>query len=111
VESFYSYGSPRVGDERFSQWFDTTLKTNVKNRITHGKDPVPHLPMKDWGFLHVPHEIFYSGKVQSGYVTCNDAYNKEDPNCSDKNRLDTNVTDHITYYDIDFTVIVLECQV
>jgi hypothetical protein len=111
VDTFYTFGSPRVGDSRFTQWFDTTLKTNSKNRITHGRDPVPHLPFEDWGFIHVPHEIFYAGSVKAGYVTCNDSAGKEDINCSDKYKTDTAVTDHITYYDIDFTVIVLECQV
>jgi hypothetical protein len=48
--------------------------------------------------------------VKAGFVTCNDSATKEDTNCSDKHPIDTNVTDHITYYDIDFAVIVLECQ-
>jgi hypothetical protein len=82
----------------------------VKNRVTKGRDPVPHLPLKEWGFLHVPHEIYYPGKVAQGYTTCTDSSTKEDPNCADKNKVDTNTTDHITYYDIDFAGIVLECQ-
>jgi predicted lipase len=57
VEQFYTYGSPRVGDSKFTSWFDNLLsqKTNNKARVTHGRDPVPHLPPSEWGFLHVPH--------------------------------------------------------
>jgi hypothetical protein len=25
----------------------------IKPRVTHGKDPVPHLPPKEWGFKHI----------------------------------------------------------
>ena len=78
VDQFYTYGSPRVGDTKFTTWFDTLLsqKTNNKARVTHGRDPVPHLPPSDWGFLHVPHEIFYKGFVREGYVACNDSATK-----------------------------------
>ena len=72
-------------------------------------DPVPHLSFDDWGLLHVNTEVLYKGKVSEGGVVCNDSV-KEDKNCSDKNRLDVDVLDHVTYYDIDFRGIVLACQ-
>lgn len=78
--------------------------------MTHGRDPVPHLPPSDFGFTHNPHEIFYRAFVREGYVTCNDSGSKEDPNCSDKYKLDVMVTDHISYYDIDFAGIIITCQ-
>ena len=43
VDMLYTFGSPRVGDNKFSTWFDALLK-NTKVRVTHGRDPVPHLP-------------------------------------------------------------------
>ncbi len=43
VEALYTYGSPRVGDNKFSTWFDALVKS-VKVRVSHGRDPVPHLP-------------------------------------------------------------------
>lgn len=110
VTEFYTYGSPRVGDEKFSVWFDTFLKTNNKNRITHGRDPVPHLPPADFGFTHVPHEIFYHATVKDGFKTCTDSGSKEDGTCSDKYVADVMVTDHLTYYDIDYAGIILACQ-
>lgn len=55
VVEFYNYGSPRVGDKAFSSWFGKFYGSGkTKYRVTHGRDPVPHLPLEDWGFLHVP---------------------------------------------------------
>jgi hypothetical protein len=56
VTTFYNYGSPRVGDAKFTLWFNEKYGQNIghfKARVTHAKDPVPHLPFEDWGFLHV----------------------------------------------------------
>ncbi len=63
VTDFYNYGSPRVGDTKFTIWFNEQYggTTHFKARVTHGKDPVPHLPLEDWGFLHVNTEVFYKG--------------------------------------------------
>jgi len=48
VTTFYHYGSPRVGDTKFTIWFNELYGQNqghFKGRVTHGKDPVPHLPL------------------------------------------------------------------
>jgi hypothetical protein len=111
VAEFYNFGSPRVGDTKFTGWFNNLYgEGRFKARVTHGKDPVPHLPFEDWGFLHVNTEVFYKGKVGEGHVVCHDTAG-EDKSCSDKNRLDTSTLDHVTYYDIDFPGIVTLCQV
>lgn len=52
VAVLYTYGAPRVGDSKFSQWFESFTKIPNKYRVTHGRDPVPHLPPEDWGFIH-----------------------------------------------------------
>ena len=45
VVSFYNFGSPRVGDKAFSSWFNKIYgPSRPKYRVTHGRDPVPHLP-------------------------------------------------------------------
>lgn len=54
VDTLYTYGAPRVGDKKFSEWFDSFSKINYRYRITHARDPVPHLPPIDFGFLHNP---------------------------------------------------------
>lgn len=55
VTDLYTYGSPRVGDNKFTIWFNEQYGgiTHFKARVTHGRDPVPHLPTLDMGFLHV----------------------------------------------------------
>lgn len=111
VNEFYNFGSPRVGDAKFTAWFnDLYGVSRFKARVTHHRDPVPHLPFQDWGFKHVNTEVFYKGKVSAGYVVCNDAQ-AEDKSCSDQYKLDTSTLDHVFYYGIDFTAIVLPCQV
>jgi hypothetical protein len=78
--------------------------------VTHGRDPVPHLPKEDWGFLHVNTEVFYKGTVKQGGYICHDE-SGEDKNCSNQYLLDVNVLDHTSYYDIDFAGIIVACQV
>jgi predicted lipase len=43
VDMFHNLGSPRVGDAKFHEWFMRAYGKYV-SRITHYKDPVPHLP-------------------------------------------------------------------
>ncbi|MEL6712479.1 MAG: lipase family protein [Planctomycetota bacterium] len=43
----YTFGAPRVGDEAFSE----TLRGPLF-RVVHGRDPVPGVPPRRWGFRH-----------------------------------------------------------
>lgn len=61
------------------------------------------------GFAHINTEVFYKGKIKDGHVVCNDA-TSEDKYCSNQYIADVLVSDHISYYDIDFTAIILTCQ-
>ena len=36
VDTFYTFGSPRIGDELFFQWFTKKVFPGFKARITHG---------------------------------------------------------------------------
>ena len=103
-----TYGSPRVGNKEFSAWYQTIYPNVLKPRVTHGRDPVVHLPPEDLGFRHIQTEIFYQGSVSQGYKICNDE-RAEDKNCSDQYYADVNYIDHGTYYDIDFNGIILTC--
>lgn len=51
----FVFGSPRVGNTPFSEWFVT--KASKIFRVIHGKDPVPHVPLQQMGFHHVPYEV------------------------------------------------------
>ena len=111
MSELYTFGSPRVGDGKFAVWFDERFgNSNFKARVTHNRDPVPHLPLIDMGFTHVSTEIFYKGAVKSGFTVCKDGSGKEDMKCSDQYYVDPSIPDHITYMDIDFTSNILKCQ-
>lgn len=38
---FYNFGSPRVGDPAFEDWFKSVYNVNTFYRVTHDRDPVP----------------------------------------------------------------------
>ena len=42
----YTFGQPRVGDQKFTAWFSSHVGQRWF-RVVHWNDPVPHLP-KQW---------------------------------------------------------------
>jgi len=93
TEDIYTFGQPRVGNPEFEKFYQQTVAPNY--RVTHYKDPVPHLPFEDWAFAHQPTEIFYN-MLNNGYTVCS-ADNGEDRKCSDQYYLDARVDDHLDY--------------
>ena len=77
---------PRVGDENFEKWFVSVVPGMF--RVVHHKDPVPHLPPQNWGFHHMPYEVFYVDDYNE-YTLC--SFEGEDPSCSDQYAVDANV--------------------
>jgi predicted lipase len=63
----YTFGSPRVGNNKFSQFFSTIIGNSF--RVVHYRDIVPHLPPKDLGFHHISREVFYA-EDNSSYTVC-----------------------------------------
>lgn len=56
--NFFSYGSPRVGTEDFTRFFNSAMKgTNL--RCVFMDDPVPDLPQHFMGFEHVGTEVHF----------------------------------------------------
>jgi len=84
----FNFGSPRVGNDEFAAWASTDLTD--RNRITHYKDMVPHVPMHE-RFTHISGEWYEdedtSVKGCTGY---------EDPTCSYQWSI-TNIDDHMNY--------------
>jgi predicted lipase len=70
VSYTYNYGCLRIGNPSFV----TFLKSKVGSiyRVVHNKDPVPHLPPEDFGYLHPANEILYTEDMKS-YKVCNDS--------------------------------------
>lgn len=88
VGALYTLGSPRVGDALYEKWFTNMFEGKFTARIVHHKDPVPHLPFKDWGFRHLTTEIFYD-EPSNNYKVCSSS--GEDPTCSNQYWLDANL--------------------
>ena len=84
----FNFGSPRVGNTKFAEYASNTLTD--RNRVTHYKDMVPHVPMHE-RFTHISGEYYedqdHSLKACSGY---------EDGSCSYQWHI-TNIDDHMNY--------------
>ena len=55
----YTYGSPRVGNDRFAEYM--TGQPGTQWRVTHRDDPVPRLPPIITGYRHISPEYWLSG--------------------------------------------------
>jgi len=64
-------------------------------RLTHYRDPVPHLPMEIMGFVHIGHEVYYDEDWQE-HTVC--AGYREDSKCADSKWLWDSVGDHLKYF-------------
>lgn len=83
-----TFGEPRVGNKELMSYFNNRFNitsnndSNTFHRVTHVSDPVPLLPLAEWGYSMHSQEVFISapdlppslGDVQY----CN---GDEDPNC------------------------------
>lgn len=62
-----TFGEPRLGNKNFNQYIDdrfnitTDHAANKMHRVTHAGDPVPLLPLDEWGYAMHSEEIFISG--------------------------------------------------
>ncbi|PSC76800.1 alpha beta-hydrolase [Micractinium conductrix] len=52
----YTFGSPRVGNAIFAQWFEEQIA--VHWRFTHDRDIVPSVPPGYMGFYHLSREVW-----------------------------------------------------
>jgi hypothetical protein len=95
----YNFGEPRVGNPMFAAWAASQLQAGMQFRVTHQRDPVPHVPPEDFGFLHCPHELWYDNDGDTQYSNCNDSPTAEDPACSDS-VIPFGIDDHLLYLGI-----------
>lgn len=97
LESIYTYGSPRVGNKNFAEWFNNHTNAET-NRIVHYKDIVPHVPFTDEGYHHTGTEVFYN-ENSTEFKICDGS--GEDSSCS--NQFSTTalgISDHLLYLDV-----------
>lgn len=93
--SVYTYGSPRVGNDKWTEIFDEQVK--VSWRVVNRADPVPHLPDQVLGYEHLATEIWYENGMADGqgFKVCNGG---EDKSCSySVPPFKWSVSDHLDY--------------
>jgi len=114
--SVYNYGLPRVGNQAFSEYYNSLVPQTY--RVVNGHDIVPHIPFESMGFYQVPTEV-WENPAECEYFKQNFRYfinnhsktflvilawnftvcngSGEDPSCSDSQFLDLSVYDHLHY--------------
>ena len=84
-----TFGEPRIGNDGLMKYFDKAFlndddieENDMYRRVTHVDDPVPLLPLKEWGYRMHAGEVYISKAPLSPAVTdlqhCEGA---EDPMC------------------------------
>ena len=84
-----TFGEPRIGNEGLMQYLDETFSdhgsTNITSRyrrVTHVDDPVPLLPLTEWGYKMHAGEVYISKSELSPEVKdVRYCEGDEDPNC------------------------------
>ena len=107
ADYMYTFGQPRVGNSAFADTWRQLFHNTTSYRVTHGLDPVPHVPPRAFDFIHNPTEVYYDG-LNTMHTICDGS--GEDPTCADQWLLPLGVTDHITYLGIDFLSKWLDCN-
>ncbi len=98
---FYTYGSPRAGDQGFTDYLLTQFPGTGYHRVVHTNDIVPHVPITIMGFNHGGNEVWYN--TETTYVQCaNQAGKPENKGCADT-RSDVDPASHKIYLGIPVT--------
>jgi len=63
---FYSFGSPRLGNQVFTDYFMTLFTDETYQRITHYTDIVVQVPTRGMGFNHAGTEVWYYNDEHDG---------------------------------------------
>lgn len=111
IDHIYTVGQPRAGNDAFANWYDRLGFDHW--RVTHHRDPVPHLPWRGLGgYKQVLREAYYEDSdAEAPTKLCDPGY-AEDATCADQfnDELTTlHVTDHWNYLGFSFASAVIRC--
>jgi hypothetical protein len=111
IDHIYTMGQPRVGNDAFANWYDRLGLDHW--RVTHHRDPIPHLPWRGLGnYKQVLREAYYEdANADSPTKLCDPGF-AEDPTCADQfnDELSTLfITDHWNYLGFSFASDVIRC--
>lgn len=93
-----TFGSPRVGNSIFAEWYKETIPQNF--RFTHNRDMIPSLPPTYMGFSHIAQEIWLVDVVPSRTLVGVCDGTGEDPKChrgACSFGFCSSLTDHLLY--------------
>ncbi|KAI1672560.1 Lipase [Pyrenophora tritici-repentis] len=83
-----TFGEPRLGNKEFNTYVDDRFEltsnheNNKMHRVTHVGDPVPLLPLSEWGFSMHSEEIFISeSSLPFSIANVHYCNGDEDPHC------------------------------
>ena len=84
-----TFGEPRVGNKQFNEYFDKRFNLTDDDleharyrRVTHANDPVPLLPLEEWGYRMHAGEIYISkSSLPPGREDLHPCKGDQDMNC------------------------------
>ena len=80
----HNFGSPRPGNQAFTDYIMTLFPGNAFFRVVHSSDVVPHLPMTELGFNHAGNEVWYFNRdLDLSYKICENSVGTENQTCAD----------------------------
>ncbi|EGF77492.1 hypothetical protein BATDEDRAFT_91713 [Batrachochytrium dendrobatidis JAM81] len=94
--SLYTYGSPRIGNKAFADWY-STIPFRGLFRITRTKDPVPHLPPQAFTYRHFKQEYLIDADGNTKSCT-NNGDAGETSDCADVDYFPPQIRQHLTGY-------------
>jgi len=106
VDGVITVGQPRVGNPAFADYYDSLGISHY--RVTHHRDPIPHLAYEWMGYRHISNEVYYTDATKSGPTKL--CSGQEDPMCADQfNGNLIFLTDHWEYLKLSFLEAVISC--
>jgi hypothetical protein len=104
VSAVLTLGKPRVGNVHFSDFYQASRAAAVSFRLVHWRDPLPHVPPMEMGFVHESQEVWYN-EDSTKYKLCAGV---EHPDCSDAVYV-FNITDHLSFFGGDLVQTTVDC--
>jgi len=113
-----TFGEPRVGNSGLRNWIDWTfalpsehtehgqLHAGRYRRITHVDDPVPLLPLQEWGYRAHAGEVYISkASLQPSISDIRLCFGDEDVNCMASAEVDESWFNSLASEEIDLEVV------
>lgn len=96
--NFYTFGSPRTGNQAFTDYVMTVFPNGGYQRVTHYTDVVVQVPPRQMGFNHAGNEVWYYNSNDLSYKVCeNNPGSPESTKCADSYLFTTGIDAHLNY--------------